>query len=131
LKSAHRLSVTKQSDPVALAPAKQIIQLAKQGERDPIRLRDQALTSFRLVIEVSSSAHSGNAGRATPHVHRPMSGRFLRSPSTKTLVRSCGNRSGGGGDQQFGQIEQSGGGSQRRMLAVSPGVSPASDIEGM
>ena len=41
------LGVTKQSDPVALALAKQIIQLAKQGERDPTRLRDETLTSFK------------------------------------------------------------------------------------
>jgi hypothetical protein len=41
------LGVTKQSDPVALALAKQIIQLVKQGERDPIRLRDEALRSFK------------------------------------------------------------------------------------
>jgi hypothetical protein len=40
------LGITKQSDPVALALAKQIIELAKQGERDPIRLRDEALRSF-------------------------------------------------------------------------------------
>jgi len=41
------LGVTEQSDPLALAVAKQIVRLAKQGERDPIRLRDKALTSFK------------------------------------------------------------------------------------
>jgi hypothetical protein len=41
------LGVTKQSDPVALALAKQIVQLAKRGERNPTRLRDEALKSIK------------------------------------------------------------------------------------
>ena len=38
-----RLGLTDRKDPLATAVAKAIIQLAKDGERDPERLRDGAL----------------------------------------------------------------------------------------
>jgi hypothetical protein len=40
------LRLIDRNDPAASMVAKHIIQLAKEGERDPIRLRDGALKSF-------------------------------------------------------------------------------------
>jgi len=41
-----RLALTDRKDPRSTALAKAIIQLAKEGERDPERLRDGALRSL-------------------------------------------------------------------------------------
>jgi hypothetical protein len=43
----RELQLTNREDPVTLTVAKLIIDLANQGERDPVRLRDQALESLR------------------------------------------------------------------------------------
>ena len=42
----RRLRLVDRNDPAVTMVAKKIIELAKQGERDPIRLRDQAVASF-------------------------------------------------------------------------------------
>ena len=42
-----RLALTDRKDPLTTAVAKAVIQLAKDGERDPERLRDGALRSLR------------------------------------------------------------------------------------
>jgi hypothetical protein len=42
----HALGLTNREDPVTLIVAKKIIQLAKDGERDPARLRDGAVKSL-------------------------------------------------------------------------------------
>jgi len=47
----HRLRLTDRNDPVATIVAKRIIELARQGERDPIRLRDQAIQSLRHFVQ--------------------------------------------------------------------------------
>jgi hypothetical protein len=43
----RELQLNDRKDPVALTVAKRIIELANQGERDPVRLRDRALESLR------------------------------------------------------------------------------------
>ena len=43
----RELQLTDRDDPVTLTVAKLIIDLANQGERDPVRLRDRALESLR------------------------------------------------------------------------------------
>jgi hypothetical protein len=43
----RQLRLVDRNDPVVTMVAKRIIELAKQGERDPIRLRDQTVRSFR------------------------------------------------------------------------------------
>jgi hypothetical protein len=48
LEDARRqLGFVDRNDPAATMVAKKIIELARRGERDPIRLRDQAVQSFR------------------------------------------------------------------------------------
>ena len=42
----HQLRLVNRNDPAVTLVAKRIIELAKQGERDPMRLRDQAVQSF-------------------------------------------------------------------------------------
>ena len=42
----HHLRLTDRNDLVVTAVAKKIIDLAKRGERDPLKLRDQALQSI-------------------------------------------------------------------------------------
>ena len=42
----HQLRLTDRNHPAATIVAKRIIELARQGERDPIRLRDQAIHSL-------------------------------------------------------------------------------------
>jgi hypothetical protein len=41
------LGLAEQSDPLTQIVAERIIQLAQQGERDPVQLRDGALDSLR------------------------------------------------------------------------------------
>jgi len=43
----HQLRLTDRNDPAVTMLAKRIIELAKRGERDPIRLCEQAVQSFR------------------------------------------------------------------------------------
>jgi hypothetical protein len=43
----RELQLNDREDPVTLTVAKLIIDLANQGERDPVRLRDRALESLR------------------------------------------------------------------------------------
>ena len=43
----RELQLNDREDPVTLTVAKLIIELANQGERDPVRLRDRALESLR------------------------------------------------------------------------------------
>jgi hypothetical protein len=43
----RELQLTDREDPVTLTVAKLVIDLANQGERDPVRLRDRALESLR------------------------------------------------------------------------------------
>jgi hypothetical protein len=43
----RQLQLVDRNDPAATMVAKRIIELARRGERDPIRLRDQAVQSFR------------------------------------------------------------------------------------
>jgi hypothetical protein len=43
----HHLRLLDRNDPAVTLVAKRIIELARQGERDPIRLRDGAIKSFR------------------------------------------------------------------------------------
>jgi len=43
----RQLHLVDRNDPAATMVAKRIIELAKRGERDPIRLRDQAVQAFR------------------------------------------------------------------------------------
>jgi hypothetical protein len=43
----RQLRLVDRNDPAVTMVAKRIIELARQGERDPIRLRDQAIQSFR------------------------------------------------------------------------------------
>ena len=43
----HQLRLVDRNDPAVTMVAKRIIELARQGERDPIRLREQAVQSFR------------------------------------------------------------------------------------
>jgi hypothetical protein len=45
----HQLRLTDRNDPAATIVANRIIELARQGERDPIRLRDQAIQSLRYI----------------------------------------------------------------------------------
>jgi hypothetical protein len=42
----RKLQLKDRSDPTTLLVAKRIIELAKQGERDPIRLRDGAVAGI-------------------------------------------------------------------------------------
>jgi hypothetical protein len=42
----RQLRVSDRNDPAVTVVAKKIIDLARRGERDPIRLRDQAVQSF-------------------------------------------------------------------------------------
>jgi len=46
----HQLRLTDRNDPAATIVAKRIIELARQGERDPIRLLDQAIQSLRYFV---------------------------------------------------------------------------------
>ena len=46
----RQLRFVDRNDPAMTPVAKKIIELAKRGERDPIRLRDQAIQSFRYPI---------------------------------------------------------------------------------
>ena len=43
----RQLRLIDRNDPAVTMVAKKIIELATRGERDPIRLRDQAVQSFR------------------------------------------------------------------------------------
>jgi hypothetical protein len=43
----RELQLSDREDPVTLTVARRVIELAKQGERDPVRLRDRALESLR------------------------------------------------------------------------------------
>ena len=43
----RELQLNDREDPATLTVAKRIIELANQGERDPVRLRDRALESLR------------------------------------------------------------------------------------
>jgi len=43
----RELQLNDREDPITLTVAKLIIELANQGERDPVRLRDRALESLR------------------------------------------------------------------------------------
>jgi len=43
----RQLRLANRNDPAVTMVAKKIIELARRGERDPIRLRDQAVQSFR------------------------------------------------------------------------------------
>ena len=43
----RQLRFVDRNDPAVTMVAKTIIELARRGERDPIRLRDQAIQSFR------------------------------------------------------------------------------------
>jgi hypothetical protein len=43
----RQLRLVNSNDPAVTMVAKRIIELARRGERDPIRLRDQAIQSFR------------------------------------------------------------------------------------
>jgi hypothetical protein len=45
--SLQALNLTDREDPLTLLVAKKIIELAKEGERDPARLRDAAVASFK------------------------------------------------------------------------------------
>jgi hypothetical protein len=46
-KALRQLRLVDRNDPAATKVAKKIIELARPGERDPIRLREQAVASFR------------------------------------------------------------------------------------
>ena len=46
----HQLRLTDRNDPQVTMLAKRIIELARQGERDPARLRDQAIQSLRHLV---------------------------------------------------------------------------------
>jgi hypothetical protein len=43
----RQLRLVDRNDPAVTVVAKRIIELARRGERDPIRLRDQTIQSFR------------------------------------------------------------------------------------
>jgi len=43
----RELQLSDREDPVTLTVARRIIELANEGERDPVRLRDRALESLR------------------------------------------------------------------------------------
>ena len=43
----RELQLSDREDPVTLTVAKRLIELANEGERDPVRLRDRALESLR------------------------------------------------------------------------------------
>ena len=43
----RQLRLVDRNDPAATMVAKKIIELARRGERNPIRLREQAVVSFR------------------------------------------------------------------------------------
>ena len=43
----HQLRLVDRNDPAVTIIAKRIIELARQGERDPIRLRDEVIQSLR------------------------------------------------------------------------------------
>jgi hypothetical protein len=43
----RQLRLANRNDPAVTMVAKKIIEFARRGERDPIRLRDQAVQSFR------------------------------------------------------------------------------------
>ena len=43
----RQLGLVHRNDPAVTMVAKTIIELARRGERDPIRLREQAIQSFR------------------------------------------------------------------------------------
>ena len=43
----HQLRLLDRNDPAVAMVVKRIIELARRGERDPIRLRDYAIQSFR------------------------------------------------------------------------------------
>jgi hypothetical protein len=45
--AVRQLCLVDRNDPAVTMVAKTIIELARRGERDPIRLRDQAIQSFR------------------------------------------------------------------------------------
>jgi hypothetical protein len=45
--AVRQLRLVDRNDPAVTMIAKTIIELARRGERDPIRLRDQAIQSFR------------------------------------------------------------------------------------
>ena len=45
--SLRQLRLIDRNDAAVTMVAKKIIELARRGERDPIRLRDQAIQSFR------------------------------------------------------------------------------------
>jgi hypothetical protein len=45
--AVRQLRLVDRNDPAVTKVAKTIIELARRGERDPIRLRDQAIQSFR------------------------------------------------------------------------------------
>ena len=45
----HHLRLLDRNDPAVTLVAKRIIELARQGERDPIRLRDGAIELFRFL----------------------------------------------------------------------------------
>jgi hypothetical protein len=43
----HQLGLVDRNDPAVTIIAKRLIELARRGERDPIRLRDDAIQSVR------------------------------------------------------------------------------------
>jgi len=43
----HQLHLVDRNDPAVTIIAKRIIELARRGERDPIRLRNEVIQSFR------------------------------------------------------------------------------------
>jgi hypothetical protein len=43
----RHLRIVDRNDPAVTVAAKRIIELARKGECDPVRLRDQAIQSFR------------------------------------------------------------------------------------
>jgi len=45
--AVRQLHLVDRNDPAVTIVAKTIIELARRGERDPTRLRDQAIQSFR------------------------------------------------------------------------------------
>ena len=53
-----QLNLTDRTDPRAQAVAKRIIELAQQGERDPVRLREGGVKAARSLLR----SHAANAG---------------------------------------------------------------------
>ena len=82
----RELELNDREDPVTLTVARRIIELAKQGERDPVGLRDRA-----LVIWNPSSSHYKRA--LGPRRRALMANASMRGRPIAPLVLSAAERS--------------------------------------